>query len=148
MNFVKHLNLFGLEAKEIPCLTGTGKPTASTEGAAGCLYMDTSTGTMYKCATASNGVPTWVVFENPLTGSIADITPRDVRTAIVASRPVLITANFTCGTMQLTAFSIHADTRSVTASAIFLTTNNSWVLCTIFGDYMTNEWSLNEFALK
>lgn len=59
MNYVEHLNLFGVEAKEIPCITGSGAPTNSTEGAVGCFYMDTDTGDVYKCVGVSDGVHDW-----------------------------------------------------------------------------------------
>lgn len=59
MNYVESLNLFGVEAKEIPCIKGSGAPTTATEGAVGCLYMDTNTGNIYKCTAAANGVYTW-----------------------------------------------------------------------------------------
>ena len=55
MKFVTHQNQYGVEAKEIPCLTGRGEPTVETEGAVGCLYMDISTGDMYKCISAVSG---------------------------------------------------------------------------------------------
>lgn len=42
------------------CITGGGAPTTATEGAVGCLYMDTGTGDMYKCTAVENGVYTWV----------------------------------------------------------------------------------------
>lgn len=48
MNYVESLNLFGVEAKEIPCIKGKGAPITATEGAVGCLYMDTNTGKLYK----------------------------------------------------------------------------------------------------
>lgn len=64
MNYVEHLNLFGLEAKEIPCIKGSGAPTAATAGAVGLFYMDTDTGELYKCTAAADGVYTW--------GNIAD----------------------------------------------------------------------------
>lgn len=60
MNYVEHLNLFGVEAKEVPCIKGIGAPTSSTEGAVGCLYMDTDTGDLYKCTAVADGVYTWV----------------------------------------------------------------------------------------
>ena len=61
MNYVKHLNMFGTEVKEIPCIPGTGAPTSSTAGAVGCLYMNTTTGDMYKCTGVNSGVYTWVL---------------------------------------------------------------------------------------
>ena len=60
MEFVNHLNFFGVEAKEIPTITGKGIPTESTQGAVGCLYMDTLTGHMYKCTSVQAGKYTWV----------------------------------------------------------------------------------------
>lgn len=60
MNYVKHLNLFGVEAKEIPALTASGAPTTATEGAVGLLYMDNLTGDLYKCTAVAGGVYTWV----------------------------------------------------------------------------------------
>lgn len=48
MNYVKNLKFFGIDAKEIPCLTGAGAPTLETEGAVGMFYMDEGTGAVYK----------------------------------------------------------------------------------------------------
>jgi hypothetical protein len=59
MNYVNSLNLFGVEAKEIPSIKGSGAPTSATEGAVGCLYMDTDTGDLYKCVGAAEGSFTW-----------------------------------------------------------------------------------------
>lgn len=59
MEFAKSFNLFGVEGKEIPCITGSGAPSVATKGAVGCLYMDTNTGYIYKCRAAENGVYTW-----------------------------------------------------------------------------------------
>lgn len=60
MNYVKHLNLFGVDAKEIPCIVREGTPTEETEGDVGCLYMDNDTGDIYKCVSADHGLYTWV----------------------------------------------------------------------------------------
>lgn len=49
MNFVENLDFYGVNAKEIPCVTGEGAPTETTEGVVGCFYMDGDTGTVYKC---------------------------------------------------------------------------------------------------
>lgn len=61
MNFVKSLNFLHMEAKEIPCITNAGEPTAATGGAPGALYMDTDTGALYKCTAADyvNEIFTW-----------------------------------------------------------------------------------------
>jgi hypothetical protein len=60
MNYVPNLNIFGVEAKEIPCITGSGAPTTSTAGAVGMFYMNTNSGKVYKCTSAVDGVYTWV----------------------------------------------------------------------------------------
>lgn len=59
MNYVKSFNLFGVDAVQIPCITGSGAPTTTTEAAVGCLYMDEDTGDMYKCISAVDSVYTW-----------------------------------------------------------------------------------------
>lgn len=63
MNFIKSFNLLGVEAQQIPCITGEGVPTTATEGAIGCFYMDTTSGEVYKCTNVANGIYTWVLFE-------------------------------------------------------------------------------------
>lgn len=69
MNFVESLNLFGVPAKEIPCIRGSGAPSATTAGAVGSLYMNTENGDVYKCTAAADGVYTWVAFEGSGSGS-------------------------------------------------------------------------------
>lgn len=59
MNFVDAQSQYGVVAKEIPCITGKGMPTTEIEGAAGCLYMDTDTGNVYKCTAAGADGYTW-----------------------------------------------------------------------------------------
>lgn len=59
MNYVESFNFYGVDAKEIPCIKGSGAPTSSTAGAVGCFYMDTKTGVVYKCVAAASGVYTW-----------------------------------------------------------------------------------------
>lgn len=59
MDFVKHLNLFGVEAKEIPCIVGENVPTADTVGEVGSLYMDSETGEIYKCVSANDNTYEW-----------------------------------------------------------------------------------------
>lgn len=65
MEYVNGFDFFGVEAKQIPCSTGSGAPTSATEGAIGCLYMDTGTGKIYKCTSVSNGVYTWKLSGSP-----------------------------------------------------------------------------------
>lgn len=64
MNYVEHLNIFGVDVKEIPCIKGKGAPTTTTAGEVGMLYMDIDTGALYKCTAVSyavlNGAYTWV----------------------------------------------------------------------------------------
>ena len=59
MNYVDSFNLFGTEAAQIPCIKGAGAPTISTEGAVGCLYLNTDKGDVYVCTAVSDGVYTW-----------------------------------------------------------------------------------------
>ena len=59
MNYVDHFNLFGIDAKQIPCDTGEGAPTTATVGPVGGFYMDTLTGDVYKCVSAAGGIYTW-----------------------------------------------------------------------------------------
>lgn len=74
MKFIPHLNLFGIEdAKEIPCLTGKGVPSASS-GAVGLLYMDVDTGDVYKCVSAANGGIRWKRLEEGSSSEVA--TPK------------------------------------------------------------------------
>lgn len=59
MNYVEYFNLLGVDAKQIPSITGEGAPTTSTEGAVGCLYMNTLTGDMYKCTAVETDGYVW-----------------------------------------------------------------------------------------
>lgn len=61
MNFVDSLNLFGVEAKQIPTIILHGVPSESTEGAVGVLGMDVDSNNndLYKCVAARDGVYTW-----------------------------------------------------------------------------------------
>lgn len=63
MNYVESFNLLGVEAQQIPCITGEGAPTTATEGAVGCFYMDTLTGNIYKCTAVLDEIYTWETFE-------------------------------------------------------------------------------------
>lgn len=71
MNYVESFDLFGVPAKQISSITGSGAPTTTTEGAVGCLYMDTGTGDLYKCTAAVDGVYTWVEAGNG-SGTVTD----------------------------------------------------------------------------
>lgn len=55
-----------------PCITGNGEPTTTTEGAVGCLYLDTITGTLYKCTAVENGVYTWTDDEKVIKETLAE----------------------------------------------------------------------------
>lgn len=70
MNYVNSFDLFGVPAKQIPATPGSGVPTTATEGAVGCLYMDTDTGNLYKCTSVADGVYTWVEAGNGTGGNI------------------------------------------------------------------------------
>lgn len=64
MNYVEHLDLFGVEAKEIPCIRGNGAPTTSTVGAVGLFYMNIDNGDLYKCVSGTDGIYTWDMVGN------------------------------------------------------------------------------------
>lgn len=75
MNFIEHFNLFGVEAKQIPCIKGVGAPTNTTEGAVGCFYMDTTNGATYKCTAVTNGEYTWEPDDSGTVKSVNGIAP-------------------------------------------------------------------------
>ena len=64
MNYVEHLKLLGVDAKQIPCITGEGEPSTATEGAIGCLYMNTLNGDIYKCISINDGNYIWENLNN------------------------------------------------------------------------------------
>ena len=52
MLFLKDLNAFHIDGKEIPCITAAGMPDHRCSGAPGSLYMDSNTGNLYICTGA------------------------------------------------------------------------------------------------
>ena len=62
MNFVDTLDIMGTAVRLIPCITGSGAPTAETDGDVGVLYLDKTGGAIYACT----DVGTW----KPLTVSV------------------------------------------------------------------------------
>lgn len=87
MNYVESFKLFGTDVKQIPCIPGSGAPTESTEGAVGCLYMDTKTGNLYKCRAASQGVFKWEVATAAELADVANFLP----TKTASGNPIEIT---------------------------------------------------------
>lgn len=63
MEYVESFRLFGTDVKQIPCIPGKGAPTETTEGAVGCMYMDTDTGALYKCTAVDDGLYIWQTSE-------------------------------------------------------------------------------------
>lgn len=61
MNYVKSLKMLNVEARQLPCITGSGAPTMETVGAVGELYMDSNTHKVYKCIATSGGAYIWEV---------------------------------------------------------------------------------------
>lgn len=53
MQFLKDLNTFHIDGKEIPCIAASGAPDDHYPGATGVLYMDSSTGKLYLCTDAN-----------------------------------------------------------------------------------------------
>lgn len=89
MDYVDSLHIFGIPAKEIPCIKDAGEPTTATVGAVGMLYMDTDSGNIYKCVAVAEKVYTW----EPISGDIADLKKQvDELSQYVADRtPVSVT---------------------------------------------------------
>ena len=58
MNYIEHLNLFGVEAKEIPCIRGNGAPTSEMAVTAGLMYMDVNNGNIYKSVASGEWIKT------------------------------------------------------------------------------------------
>ena len=86
MNYVESFYLLDTEAKQIPCTLGAGVPTTSTEGAVGLFYMDTKTGSVYKCIAVTNGNYTWELFN----GAIPDWNQTDSTAPdYIKNKPVL-----------------------------------------------------------
>lgn len=81
MNYVESLNLLGVEARQIPCIKGSGAPDSSTNGDVGCLYMDIETGDVYKCVAIDNGSLVWKITEDV---SKIETLERKVQTSICA----------------------------------------------------------------
>ena len=56
MNYVKGFDLFGVKARQIPCITDHGKPTKSIAIRIGLLYINEDNGDMYKCIKGEEGL--------------------------------------------------------------------------------------------
>ena len=69
-NYVKGFDLFGVKARQIPCLTAKGEPTASLALKIGLLYINEDNGDMYKCV-KKNGEEglVWVLVNNENTST-------------------------------------------------------------------------------
>jgi hypothetical protein len=74
MNFVEYFNIYGVDAQQIPSITGDGAPTSKTEGAVGCLYMNTANGDLYKCTAATSGNYTWTAVGSGGTGTVKKVS--------------------------------------------------------------------------
>lgn len=83
MKFASYIDYFGTPAKEIPCITGVGAPTATTEGAVGCLYMDTNSGVIYKCTSASIGNYVW----GSMSATLTDQDLQEIVNQVLAAIP-------------------------------------------------------------
>ena len=62
-NYVKGFDLFGVKARQIPCLTAKGEPTANLALKIGLLYINEDNGDMYKCVNGEEGL-VWVLVNN------------------------------------------------------------------------------------
>lgn len=68
VNYVEGLDLFGIKAKQIPCLTGNGAPSAESALKIGLLYINEDNGDMYKCVNGTDGL-VWDMMINNSTSS-------------------------------------------------------------------------------
>jgi hypothetical protein len=60
MDYVEHINIFGADVKQNPCIKGEGAPTTETIADVGFFYMNTLNGDTYKCtAVSEKGTYTW-----------------------------------------------------------------------------------------
>ena len=69
-NYVKGFDLFGVKARQIPCLTAKGEPSNELALKIGLLYINEDNGDMYKCI-KKNGEEglVWVLVNNENTNS-------------------------------------------------------------------------------
>jgi hypothetical protein len=52
INYIENFDILDLKVKQIPCITGAGRPSES-DGAVGMLYIDTDSGLVYKCTSVN-----------------------------------------------------------------------------------------------
>lgn len=154
MNYVDHFNLFGIDAKQIPCDTGEGAPTTATVGAVGCFYMDTLTGDVYKCVSAADGVYGW---ESTQTGS-AHNTQKVENTSI--GKKCAQFSYLMCGTDKVESFIFFTDPHLAgldphedemhnylsTLKTYYDATPTSFVVCG--GDWLEDEQTQKEACFK
>ena len=63
-NYVKGFDLFGVKARQIPCLTGKGEPIESIALKIGLLYINEDNGDMYKCVNGNGEDLVWALVNN------------------------------------------------------------------------------------
>lgn len=115
MNYVESFNLFGMEAAQIPCIRGNGAPATTTEGAVGCLYMDTASESkdLYKCTAVADGTYTWVILSSKSDNDDDENTWVDITAATttlydtsgtkVSEGSVDINSNYVCQKVNVSA---------------------------------------------
>ena len=87
MSFYKRLIINGTEFLLAVGQTGKGAPTSATPGTEGITYMDTDTGTLYKCTAVSNGVYIWEALEVPSGYYVPDVFQPESGTMTVSYVP-------------------------------------------------------------
>ena len=127
MHFVNGFDLFGVKAKQIPCITGNGSPTVSTSGAVGMLYMDTSNeeGELWKCIKVEDSSYTWVKLTPNLEGYAKKenipTKPEDIGAQpagnYLTSAPVT-SVNGKNGNVNLAASDVGADPKGTASNLI------------------------------
>ena len=128
-NYVKGFDLFGVKARQIPCLTAKGEPSNELALKIGLLYINEDNGDMYKCV-KGNGEE-GLVWEKIDNKSIIDalkdlekkipIKPEDIGAQpagnYLTSAPVT-SVNDKTGKITLSASDVGADPKGTATSAI------------------------------
>ena len=85
-NYVKGFNLFGVKARQIPCLTGKGEPSNELALRIGLLYINEDNGDMYKCIKGNEEERlVWVLVDNKDTNTDSGQNPGGTKVYVTES---------------------------------------------------------------
>lgn len=94
ISYVDGFDLFGIKARQIPCLSGKGEPNADIAAAIGLLYIDEDTGDMYKSIKGNENSLIWTRIANDSSQSssgIIELIKNDMLPAIYDSNGAILT---------------------------------------------------------